>query len=106
MQPTGAFAPPTLGLGATLRCKPLNRLAWRFVGAYMDGVYRPIVANILRRHACAAMQRAPTLRYESCLQVSCGRGSGFSSQLSSMSESHRGIVPMQAPWLEVTGWLA
>jgi len=49
-QPNGACAPPTLGLGDTLRCGPLNRLAWRFVGAYMDGVYRPIVAAILRRH--------------------------------------------------------
>lgn len=62
MQPTGAFAPPTLGLGAMLRCKPLNRLAWAFVGAFMGSVYQPIIAAICRRHglrndaACAGPQ--------------------------------------------------
>ena len=53
LQPTSAFAPPTLGAGQTLGLKSLNALSWRFVRALLTSGYRPIVAALYKRHGVA-----------------------------------------------------
>ena len=53
MQPTSAFAPPTLGAGQTLGYRVMDALAWRFARKLLTGVYRPLVAAMYESHGIA-----------------------------------------------------
>ena len=55
VQPTSAFAPPTLGAGQTLGYRAMNVLAWGFIRKLLTGVYRPLIAAMYKSRGIGAL---------------------------------------------------
>lgn len=69
MQPTSAFAPPTLGAGQTLGCRVFNTLSWRFIRQLLTGVYRPLIAALYESHSVDPCDGGFDVEVSRCVRV-------------------------------------